>query len=91
MALYIIGNGFDRHHGLTTSYQAFAFFLKDNYLEIYDHLIKYYGLTDIDRNNKEHHWDPEWSVFGKALADLNSEEILDEFTDYLANPSRFVS
>ncbi|HWY09968.1 MAG TPA: bacteriophage abortive infection AbiH family protein [Bacteroidia bacterium] len=87
MALYIIGNGFDRYHGLTTSYQAFAFFLQDNYSDIYDHLIKYYGLRDIDRDEEEDHWDPEWAVFEKALADLNSEEILEEFSDYLANPA----
>ncbi|MBL7921697.1 MAG: bacteriophage abortive infection AbiH family protein [Bacteroidia bacterium] len=87
MTLYIIGNGFDRYHGLVTSYQAFAFFLQDNYSDIYDNIIKYYGLKDIDRDEDEDHWDPEWAVFEKAMADLNSEEILDEFTDYLANPA----
>ena len=25
--LYIIGNGFDRHHGVTSSYQNFAIYL----------------------------------------------------------------
>ena len=37
--LYIIGNGFDIYHGLSTRYQSFAFYLQDNASEIYDLLI----------------------------------------------------
>lgn len=59
--LYIIGNGFDIHHGLNTSYQAFAFFLQDNYSKIHDYLVEDYGLPYLDRDNEQDKRDPLWN------------------------------
>lgn len=81
--LYIIGNGFDRFHHLKTSYQHFGFFLQENYTNLYDDLIKYYGLPDIDPDDEENYNDPLWSDFENALAELEFETILDENTGYL--------
>jgi hypothetical protein len=85
--LYIIGNGFDRHHGLETRYQAFAIYLKNNYSDIYDLFTKYYGLPDLDTNDPNSYNDPLWAEFETALADLDFETVLDDNTNYLANPS----
>lgn len=84
--LYIIGNGFDRYHGLSTSYQLFAFFLQERYSEIYELFTEYYGLPDLDINDKNSYWDPLWAQFESALTDLDFETVLDDNTDYLANP-----
>lgn len=85
--LYIIGNGFDLYHGLDTKYQSFAFYLQDKHTRIHEYLIRYYGLPELDRRNKDSQWNPEWAQFEKALADLNFEEVLEDNSDYAANPS----
>lgn len=85
-SLYIIGNGFDRYHGLSTSYQLFAFFLQERHSEIYELFTEYYGLPDLDINDDNSYWDPLWAQFESALADLDFETVLDDNTDYLANP-----
>lgn len=86
--LYIVGNGFDMHHGLDTRYQAFGFYLQTYYSEIYDYLIEYYGLPDLNKNDKNSYNDPLylWSEFEKALADLDFESVLDNNTDLVAKP-----
>lgn len=84
--LYIIGNGFDRYHGLDTRYQAFAIYLKNNYRDIYDLFTQYYRLPDLDINDPKSYHDPLWADFETALADLDFETVLDDNTDYLANP-----
>jgi Bacteriophage abortive infection AbiH len=85
--LYIVGNGFDRYHGLDTRYQSFAFFLKQYYSEVYDLLIQYFPLPDLDPNNGASFSDPLWNDFENALAKLDFETVLDDNSDYLANPS----
>jgi hypothetical protein len=84
--LYIIGNGFDRYHGLDTRYQAFAIYLKNNYGDIYDLFTQYYGLPDLDINDPKSYNDSLWADFETALADLDFETVLDDNTDYIANP-----
>ncbi len=83
--LYIIGNGFDRYHGLDTRYQTFAFYLQDNYSTIYEYLINYYGLPDLDRDDEDCYNDPLWADFEKALADLDFQTVLDDNTSLLPN------
>lgn len=85
--LYIIGNGFDLHHGLNTSYQSFAFYLQDHHVDIYDLLTEYFGLPDIDRANQDDHRNPYWSMFEKSLADIDYEQVLDDNSNYLADPA----
>lgn len=84
--LYIIGNGFDRYHGLDTRYQSFAFYLQDHYSQIHDYLVNYYGLPYLDRKDEASFREPLWAEFEKSLAELNFDTVLDDNTDYLANP-----
>lgn len=82
--LYIIGNGFDMYHGLDTKYQSFGFFLKEKYSQIYEYLTDYYGLPYLEDIGEKY---IEWSYFESALADLDYETVLDDNSDYLANPA----
>jgi hypothetical protein len=81
--LYIIGNGFDMYHGLNTSYQSFGLYLKENHSDIYDNLIEYYYLPDLDSDDDEKYY--EWACFEMALADLDYSRILDDNSDWLPN------
>ncbi|QPI44536.1 MULTISPECIES: AbiH family protein [Pectobacterium] len=46
MKLYVIGNGFDLHHGLDTSYFTFGFFLRSCQHDLYDSLPPVISLAD---------------------------------------------
>lgn len=84
--LYIIGNGFDIYHGLDTKYQSFAKYLSQVGNEIYELILKYYGLPDITEDpisDKEY---AAWATFELALADLDYEQALDDHSDAIANP-----
>jgi hypothetical protein len=74
--LYIIGNGFDLYHCLDTSYMSFATFLKDNYVEVYDLYLNYFGLPDIDSGNKFVR--EQWSNFENELANIDYNYILED-------------
>ncbi|QHC86505.1 hypothetical protein AS589_17835 [Empedobacter brevis] len=75
--LYVIGNGFDLHHGLNTSYKAFAKYLKENDTDLYETLENYISYPETD--------DDLWWKFEENLANLNADEILSESSDYLPN------
>lgn len=51
MRLYIIGNGFDKNHGLETGYYDYRDFLLSKYYEIYNTFqnFEYVALTTNDR------------------------------------------
>lgn len=76
--LYIIGNGFDLHHGLKTKYTDFCRWLKKNNNDTYHNLLAVYNLPDdIDRM-----WE-WWSMFEAHLVDLDlDDEISDLTTEY---------
>lgn len=75
--LYIIGNGFDLHHYLKTSYYDFAKYLRENYNDIHTNLESYVSYPDSEKDL--------WSKFEENLANLDAEEILSEHTDTLPN------
>ena len=75
--LYIIGNGFDLHHFLKTSYYDFANYLRKQYKDIYDTLEYYVSYPSSDKDL--------WSNFEANLANLNAEELLSEHSDTLPN------
>jgi hypothetical protein len=85
--LYIIGNGFDIYHRLDTKYQSFAKYLSKVNNEIYELILTYYGLPDISENPVSDDDYNSWSTFESALADLDYEQVLDDNSDYAANPS----
>lgn len=83
--LYIIGNGFDLHHQLQTSYDQFGVFLKSNNSELYDSLVEFLYLPDI--SNKNYSSTNLWSDFEADLSNLDGKEVLEKFSDYAADMS----
>ena len=75
--LYIIGNGFDLHHGLKTSYYHFANYLKSKDSELYSILESYISYPNSDKDL--------WSRFEENLSNLDTDEILSEHSDTLLN------
>lgn len=73
--LYIIGNGFDLHHGLETSYHHFANYLKENDTQLYDLLISYFYFSNEDEDF--------WWRFEENLANFDVDQMLDDYRDYL--------
>ena len=74
MKLYVIGNGFDLHHVIQSSYFNFKDFLEENDPEVYNVVDKYLG-------NVENFW---WN-FEKNLAFLDEDQILDHALNYLVS------
>ena len=62
--LYVIGNGFDRHHGVRSSYLDFRDWLKQYHTELY-------SLYDLIN-----HSDEKWSNFEAAMPYLGREYFL---------------
>ncbi len=87
MKLYIIGNGFDLHHNLDTSYWSFGLFLKSKYPVIYDQLIEYYGFPELGEYVGTPHNDLLWDGFEESLSLLDPETVFEAHCDSLANPS----
>ncbi|WP_418696647.1 bacteriophage abortive infection AbiH family protein [Bacteroides sp.] len=59
--LYIIGNGFDCHHGIYSSYKAYREWLKENNSELYEKLSDFYATED----------DEWWWQFELNLGEIN--------------------
>lgn len=74
------------YHGLDTKYQSFAKFLSKENNEIYELILTYYGLPDISENPISDDDYNLWSTFELALADLDYEQVLEDKSDYAANP-----
>ncbi|WP_446788358.1 bacteriophage abortive infection AbiH family protein [Macellibacteroides fermentans] len=70
--LYVIGNGFDLHHGIPSSYSNFRDFLKENDPNVYSLVETYLG------NVKDF-----WSEFEANLALLDDDHILNHVSRYL--------
>ncbi len=73
--LYIIGNGFDLHHGLRSRYFNFKEFVEEKNSELFEMLQTYFEAEFF------------WSDFEAALAELNTDEIINECSDYLVSYS----
>lgn len=72
--LYVIGNGFDLHHGIQSSYFNFRDFLEENDPEVYDVVDTYLGCIENF-----------WCKFEKNLALLDENQILDHASNYLVS------
>ena len=82
--LYIIGNGFDLFHNLKTKYQHFALFLLKKNPDLFALMVKYYWLTDLDPDDEATSLRDElWGDFENKLSEMDLEELLDDFTNYL--------
>lgn len=62
--LYIIGNGFDLHHGINSKFSDFRNWLEDQCPSLLERIEKIYGYCDYD-------W---WGDFENNLASLNAME-----------------
>ncbi|MUK64528.1 bacteriophage abortive infection AbiH family protein [Aliivibrio fischeri] len=85
MKLYVIGNGFDVHHGLDTRYTSFGLYLKNNYWETYELLIEHYGFSDLNPDYPTSMLDPLWSEFETSMSLLNKDSVLEANMDAMPN------
>ena len=60
--LYIIGNGFDLHHKINSSYKNFQQWMYENNPDIIEKVDEIYGICD----------DEWWSDFENQLASLDA-------------------
>lgn len=71
--LYIIGNGFDLHHGLKSRYWDFRTYLMGKDDDLVEKLEEYFGEEAL------------WSDFEETLSELDTEQIVDECSNYLVS------
>lgn len=71
--LYIIGNGFDKHHDLPTGYDNFQEFVKNNYTDIENIFEFFFQLRKDKKNN--------WSYFESDLGTFDWKCFFDEMNN----------
>ena len=76
MKLFIIGNGFDKGHGLTTSYWNFRTYLKNMYPEFLDAFESHYYIYPA--NDEEAQKNLLWNELEKNLANIDEDVIIDD-------------
>lgn len=74
--LYIIGNGFDLHHGLKTSYKDFRKYLESTNEDLFYQLGNYYDINETSAL---------WSNFEEKLKDFDPSILEENFGDYTPN------
>jgi hypothetical protein len=70
--LYIIGNGFDLHHRIPSSYQQFGAFLKVRDKETFEFVERYFDV------NSDFWWE-----FEGRLAYFDSDQLIDDASNFL--------
>jgi hypothetical protein len=70
--LYIIGNGFDLHHGIPSAYREFARFLRNTDPTIYRLVDEYFSVDDAF-----------WADFEMRLADFDADSAVDYASQFL--------
>lgn len=70
--LYIVGNGFDLHHGVQSSYAAFGRYLREVDADTYYQLERYFSVDD-----------DFWWQFEAQLANLDTDSLLDDAVAHL--------
>lgn len=79
--LYIIGNGFDRYHGMETSYSDFCRYIKASNSEVYDFLEGYFNM-ETDKNNLWCQFERDLGTFDYGLFfsdNDNTEPMAEDF------------
>lgn len=74
--LFIIGNGFDLHHKIPSSYRDFGYFIQKKYPDTFQ-LIEDYLAVDDDF----------WNYFEERLAGLDYDSIINHAENFLASYS----
>lgn len=67
--LYIIGNGFDCHHNICSSYYAYLDWLKTNNVDVYNEIVRYYPQAVEDR------W---WGTFENQLGEIELIPLIEQ-------------
>lgn len=76
---FVIGNGFDRHHGMPTGFNNFR-----DYVYVYDRCT-YEFITKIIKNSNPHFDSDDWNEIETELTNVNNEDyddILDKAIAY---------
>ena len=73
-SLYIIGNGFDIHHGIKSRYSDYREWLKEYDFDLYDKLCRLYDSIDED--------DGWWKSFEQHLSAISFDYINKMYQDY---------
>jgi hypothetical protein len=73
MKLYIIGNGFDIHHGIKSKYSNFKDYVEINDKDLFETLEKYFNTDEL------------WSDFEETLADIDTATIIDDASNLLVS------
>lgn len=71
-SLYIIGNGFDIHHGIPSLYRQFGGYLRANDRQTFEFMMKYFAI-DSDF----------WADFEDRLAAFDANLLIDDASDFL--------
>ncbi|MDF3930532.1 bacteriophage abortive infection AbiH family protein [Pseudomonas putida] len=71
--LYVIGNGFDLYHGISSSYGQFKEYVRANDSEVFDWVEEYIPAGEY------------WGDLEDSLAYLDTENIVDERTQFLGS------
>lgn len=73
--LYIIGNGFDLWHGISSSYGQFKEYVRQRDRDLFDAVERYLPA------------DEDWSDLEAALADIDVDSIIDDLDQYMLSYS----
>lgn len=71
--LYVIGNGFDLHHGIPSSYAQFGEFLEERDSNIHRSVVDYLHADSNDF----------WATFEQNLANLDKNQLLEDASQFL--------
>lgn len=89
MKLYVIGNGFDKAHGLKTGYWDFRTFLSEKYPEFLINFEKTYNISPLDDSepyytlSAQKRWDESveqklWSNFEAEIGNPDTDSMYDQ-------------
>lgn len=74
MNLFIIGNGFDRGHGLPTRYWDFRIYLQKKYPDFLEEFESHYDIYSATSNERKE--EILWNRFESNLANIDEEDII---------------
>lgn len=75
--LYIIGNGFDLHHGIPSAYRNFGEYLREHDHDIHKSIVEYLHADDDDF----------WGNFEENLAHLDKDQLIEDASQFLVSYS----
>ncbi|UHQ23814.1 bacteriophage abortive infection AbiH family protein [Lysobacter sp. 5GHs7-4] len=79
--LYVIGNGFDLHHRIPSSYSAFGEYLQAVDPDAFENVEKYLYLESNDAGSARRFW----ANFEQALADFGPDDVIEDASQFLVS------